>query len=270
MRQLIDCHLHTAACGHGIGSVAQMVGAATAAGLRGLMFTEHLPLPDALNESGEFAPNTEDFDRYAEEVRESIATSSTQIVLGAEADWLPHRPEAMERQAEVAKAAGVRVVLGSVHFIEDWPFDSPSHLDGWERRGADRVWREYFGLWCDAARSGRFDVMAHPDLVKKFGYRPSFDPAELYLEAAEAARDGRVMIEVSTAGLRRPAQELYPAPDLLAQFNRQGVSATVGSDAHAPSEVGDRIELAYAALGSAGYDRVGFPIGGGEVRWIEL
>lgn len=270
MRSLIDCHIHTGACGHASGTVADMIAAAHRARLSSVVMTEHLPLPEALNPGGEFAPSHDAFMHYAQEVQRVGAESGMEVVLGAEADWLPHRPEAMERQAETARAAGVQVVLGSVHFIGDWPFDSPSHLGEWESRGADEVWRTYFALWAEAATSGRFDVMAHPDLVKKFGHRPSFDPVGLYASAASAAKEGGVLIEVSTAGLRKPVGEMYPAAALLRAFAGAGVSATVGSDAHGPDEVGHEITQAYEHLLACGYHKVAFPTAGRQARWIEL
>jgi len=113
-----------------------------------------------------------------------------------------------------------------------------------------------------------FDVMAHPDLVKKFGHFPSFDRRELYAEGAQVAADAGVLIEVSTAGLRKPVGELYPGAEFLAAFRAAGVAATVGSDAHEPAEVGFEIDAAYDALQTAGYDRVAFPDGRGG--WKEL
>lgn len=271
MRELIDCHVHTACCGHATGTVAQVISAAVVVGLTGIVLTEHLPLPAALNEGGSFAPDDVEFAAYAAEVREyALRVHGTDIVLGAEADWLPERPDAMAHQRKVATDAGVEVILGSIHFLGDWPFDSPDHLDEWDRRGADSVWVEYFETWCDAARSGLFDVMAHPDLPKKFGHRPARDMLSLYDEAARAAAEGGVMIEVSTGGLRKPIAEVYPGPELLAAFCRARVPATVGSDAHAPGEVGYRMRDAYAAMHDAGYDRAAFPLGKGEVRWVQL
>jgi histidinol-phosphatase (PHP family) len=162
------------------------------------------------------------------------------------------------------------MVLGSVHFIDGWAFDDPDSVAEWDNRDVDEAWEQYFALWCDAARCGLFDVMAHPDLVKKFGHRPASDPAGLYREAAIAAADGGVLIEVSTAGLRRPVGELYPGPDLLQAFCQAHVGATVGSDAHAPGEVGYAIAKAYSALASAGYEHALFPDGRGGWGSVQL
>jgi len=271
VRDLIDCHIHTEKCGHGSGTVAQRVGAAVFAGLSGIVLTEHLPLPDELDPDHHLAMPASDFPSYVEEVREQAArVRGLEVVLGAEADWLPAYADFAATTRAQAAEMGVEVLLGSVHFIDKWAFDDPHHLEMWDTCCVDDVWTSYFGQWCDAAASGLFDVMAHPDLVKKFGHRPAFDPRELYAEAARAAAEGGVLIEVSTAGLRKPVGELYPGAELLAAFRAAGVGATVGSDAHDPSEVGYRLDLAYAALADAGYDRVSFPRGSKLTREVEL
>jgi len=279
VRELIDCHIHTHCCGHATGSVEEMVAAAGAVGLTGVVFSEHLPLPDDLDPLGDLAPSAEAFADYAARVRSAAnvaapdairANGKPMIMLGAEADWLPWRLQDTERQLAIARGAGVQVLLGSVHFLDGWAFDNPASLDEWERRDVDEVWRAYFERWCDAARSGLFDVMAHPDLPKKFGHRPTFDAKPLYREAACAAAEGGVFVEVSTAGLRKPVGELYPGPELLAAFAEAGVGVTVGSDAHAPSEVGFKIAETYTVITKAGYERAAFPLGSGKARWVAL
>jgi histidinol-phosphatase (PHP family) len=271
VRELIDCHIHTEKCGHGTGSVAQMVGAAVFAGLSGIVLTEHLPLPDDLDPTHHLAMPSAEFAGYAAEVQEQAArVRGLQVVLGAEADWLPGREDFTAQTRAHAGRLGVEVLLGSVHFIDDWAFDDPHHLERWDESSVDDVWTTYFSTWCEAASSGLFDVMAHPDLVKKFGHRPTFDTRELYLEAAASAAKGGVLIEVSTGGLRKPVGELYPGPELLSAFHSAGVGATVGSDAHDPSEVGYALDMAYQALSTAGYDRVMFPLGSRHFREVEL
>lgn len=271
MRELIDCHIHTERSGHGSGTVQQMVGAAVFKGLTGIVMTEHLPLPAGIDPDHHLAPSLEDFRSYADEVRSMAErVKGLEVVLGAEADWLPGREDEASALRQAAYDAGATVLLGSVHFIDDWAFDDPHNLEEWDRRDVDDVWRAYFERWCDAARSGLFDVMAHPDLVKKFGHRATFDTRDLYTEAARAAADGGVLIEVSTAGLRKPVGELYPGADLLEAFRAADVDATVGSDAHATDEVGWGAEQAYDALRAAGYDRVTFPRSRDDRRWIEL
>jgi len=269
--RVIDCHVHTERCGHATGTVSQMVGSAVFKGLEGLILTEHLPLPDDLDPRHHISMPPSDLALYAEEVQEMAQrVKGLEVVLGAEADWIPGRESELAATRAEAAALGVSVFLGSVHFLDGWAFDDPHSIEQWDSRDVDEVWRRYFATWCDAASSGVFDVMAHPDLPKKFGHRPNFDPTDLYAEAARCAADADVLIEVSTAGLRKPVGELYPGPQLLAAFGDAGVKATVGSDAHAPDEVGCSIDVAYRALLDAGFKSVAFPISREETRFIPL
>ena len=99
--------------------------------------------------------------------------------------------------------------------------------------------------------------MAHPDLAKVFGHRaPAALRERLYAEAAEAFAAAGVAVEVSTAGLRKPVGELYPAPTFLAACCRAGVPATLASDAHRPEDVGRDFDRAVAALREAGYTTI--------------
>ena len=273
MRKLTDCHIHSERCGHAVGTVDEYVRQAVAHGLVGIAITEHLALPEELDPTRQLSMPACDLEEYLVEVdfaRERYP--QLEIVTGLEADYLPDYVDRIARDLDVARARadGPRMVLGSVHFIGQWAFDDPTHVEEWENHDVDKTWGDYFELWCDAARTGLFDVMAHPDLVKKFGHRPSFDPSSLYAEAAGVAARAGVLIEVSTAGLRKPVGELYPGRALLAAFREAGVAATVGSDAHEPSEVGYRIDAAYDALAEVGYDSVAFPDGMGGWRELPL
>ena len=273
MRQLTDCHIHTQRCGHAVGKVDEYVAAGVKRGLAGMVITEHLALPEELDPHHDLSMPACDLEDYLVEVDLArLRYPEIDVVSGIEADFLPGREAATAAALVAAKdrSDGVRMVLGSVHFIGEWVFDDPNRIEEWDTHNVDEAWTDYFALWSDAVQSGMFDVMAHPDLVKKFGHRPSFDPRELYAEAARVAGHAGVLIEVSTAGLRKPVGELYPGHDLLVAFRDAGVAATAGSDAHAPAEVGFEIELAYNALARAGFQTVEFPDGAGEWRSLPL
>lgn len=271
MRELIDCHVHTELSGHGSGTVGQIVSAAIFKGLSGLVLTEHLPLPEGIDPSNHISMPPSKLQPYIDEVKTwAERAKGLQVVVGAEADWLPGREAETTVLWRSARDAGVEVLVGSVHFLDGWAFDDPHNVDQWDSRDIDAAYERYFAVWADAARSGYFDVMAHPDLIKKFGHRPSVDPRELYVAAASAAAQSGVLIEVSSAGLRKPVGEIYPAHDLLVAFREAGVGATVGSDAHSAEEVGLGIDEAYAALVAAGYREARFPVAPHESRGVAL
>lgn len=257
---MIDLHVHTWRCRHATGTAEEYVRAAASSGVAVLGFTEHLPLAPGLASR---IPGAEGYAMPAAELPEYIADVTgaaalgrelgVEVLCGIEIDAVPVALE--HARAELARHS-FDLVLGSVHFIDDWAFDDPDRREGYADWKSDELWERYFAEVVAAARTGLFDVVAHVDLVKKFGVWPDGPTRDLYrtLTAALAATD--VAVEVNTAGLRKPCRELYPGQDLLRALCDAGVPATIGSDAHAPAEVGAGAAEAREALIEAGYRSV--------------
>ena len=74
--------------------------------------------------------------------------------------------------------------------------------------------------------------------------------------AVEAIAESGIAVEISTAGLRKPVGELYPAPALLAMAVDAGVPVALSSDAHSPEQIGFRYDDAIAALKDAGVSEI--------------
>jgi histidinol-phosphatase (PHP family) len=196
----------------------------------------------------------DDVDDYCAFVR-----GETDLRLGIEADYVGGRED---RIASFLDAREWDYVVGSVHFVGDAGVDleGPEWEHVWGRgERPDRVWQGYFETLAQAARSGLYDIMAHPDLVKVWGSarpRPERDPRHYYEPAVEAMLDAGVAIELSTAGLRKPAGELYPAPALLEMAVDAGLPIALSSDAHVPAQLGHRYDDALAALAAAGVGEI--------------
>ena len=73
---------------------------------------------------------------------------------------------------------------------------------------------------------------------------PERDPRFYYEPAVEAIAEAGVAVEVSTAGLRKPVEELYPASAFAAMCVEAGAAFALSSDAHAPDDVGHAYEQA--------------------------
>lgn len=268
--ELVNTHTHTVLSGHGTGTVEELVAAASAARVSTLAVTEHYPLSSAFDPDGTLSMHADAMAGYLEAIeRASRVNPDVEVLAGCELDCLGADEDRSLAEADFEPFS---LVLGSVHFIDGWAFDDPADVASWERSGAaDRAWRRYFDLWCEiAAGSGPMTVMAHPDLVKKFGFYPSFDVAPLYERAAEACAAGGRMVEVNTSGAHYPCKEMYPAPDLLAAFCRAGVPCTVGTDAHDPRHVARGIEDAYRMMYACGYREVTVPTPDGDRRRIAI
>jgi histidinol-phosphatase (PHP family) len=188
----------------------------------------------------------DDLDEYCAYVRER-----TDLRLGIEADFVPGR----ERQiADLLAARDFDYVVGSVHFLGEQAVDMEPSV--W--RGAsdpDEVWRSYFQTLGEAAASGLFDILAHPDLVKVWGRsqpRPEGDLRRYYELAMDGIVASHIAVEVSTAGLRKAARELYPAQGFLAMCVQAGVPVALSSDAHRAEDVGADYARALALLEHVG------------------
>lgn len=190
----------------------------------------------------------DDIDEYCHFVREE-----TDLKLGIEADFVPGTED---RMAELLEARDWDYVVGSVHFLGDEALDHPDY-DIWERNASrpDRVWERYFEWLGEAARSGLFDILAHPDLVKMWGGRrpkPEGDLRRFYERAMDGIVESGIAIELSTAGLRKPIGELYPAPSFLEMLLDAGCPIALSSDAHLPEQIGFGYDQAQEVLAQHG------------------
>lgn len=188
----------------------------------------------------------DDIDSYCEFVR------GTPLRLGIECDFIPG---AEDRTANLLEARDFDYVVGSVHFVGEEAVDHEG-WDVWEGSGSpDEVWRRYFEALAECARSGLFDILAHPDLVKVWGKGrplPDRDPRFFYEPAVEAIAASGIAVEISTAGLRKPVGEIYPAAPFAEMCIEAGVGFALSSDAHLPEQVGFEYERAVELLAGLG------------------
>jgi histidinol-phosphatase (PHP family) len=198
----------------------------------------------------------DDIDEYCSFVREQ-----TDLRLGLEADFVPGRED---RMANLLDGRDWDYVVGSVHFLRDEAIDLRGvvgweHTDIWRSNDPDKVWARYFETLGEAARSGMFDILAHPDLVKVWGKgapRPDGDLRRFYERALEGIAESDVAIEVSTAGLRKPVGEIYPDAVFLELCLEVGRPVALSSDAHLPEQLGYEYERAVEWLGELGVQEI--------------
>ena len=236
-------------------NAARFRAAADAAGIAELGISEHIH---------RFADALEIWRHpyWLEEAEDDLGTycrylAGTDLRVGIEADWIRG---AEERIATVLDPHDFDYVIGSIHFVGEASVDQ-DRWDVWDAHSGDpdQVWERYFEELAAAARSGLFDVMAHPDLVKVWGAArpgPERDPRHYYEVAVEAFLEADVAAEVSTAGLRKPVGEMYPAPAFAEMLAEAGVPLTISSDAHVPEHVGYAYDRALELFGAIGVGEI--------------
>src|SRR4051794_15421549 len=194
----------------------------------------------------------DDLDAYVGFVREE-----TDLKLGIEADYLTGRED---RMANLLEAYDWDYILGSVHFLGEHSVDVDDETDIWRHEiSAERVWRRYFDAIAASATCGLYDVITHPDLVKIWGTGrpvPTKDLRFYYEPAVEAMLEGNVAMEVSTAGLRKPVGEIYPARGFLEMAVDAGIPIALSSDAHRPEQLAYGYEQAVELLTDVGVTEI--------------
>jgi len=254
-----DYHMHTPRCNHAIGTVAEYAEAALLVGLTEIGMSDHSPMPDGFDE---WRMQRSELDNYLREVTETKKSFDGRLTIkvGLEADYLPGTEVYV---SEMLASGDWDYVIGSVHYlgsaVDKWGFDNPDDMSGWQVRNVEDAYCDYFELVAASASSGMFDIIGHPDLIKKFGHRPPTDSnrvREAEMTMLKAVKKAGMALEISSAGLRKPVGEVYPHGRIIAEAASMGIPFAFGSDAHAPGEVGHAMDQCLAMLVMCGVSEI--------------
>ena len=241
----VDLHNHTTRCNHAEGTVDEYIQRAIALGIDIYGFSEHAPMDFDEKYRLPFC----DIDAYFNDILSAKEKYKNEIdiLLGYEVDWLPGH---MDERVLHAK---VDYLIGSVHFIDKWSFDNPAFIGEWKNKNIDEIWQAYFEATEAMVKSGKFDIVGHLDLIKVFKFMPKRDIRILAKPVLKAIKKSNMVIEINTAGLRKPIGELYPSPALLEEVYSLGIPITFSSDAHAVEQIGTGYAHAITLAKSLGY-----------------
>ncbi len=246
---LYETHAHTPLCGHGEGMPADYAAAAERRGLKGVIITEHCPMPESYAHQGRLGrTQMDDYVRMVADAAEAWR-GRVDVLLGLESDWLPGMEHWLEA---VHSEADFHYVLGSVHCnLSDYrePFFDSDPV-AFQKR--------YFEHLAEAAETGLFDALAHPDLVKNI--TPHDWEVERIMPTIEACLDriaaSGVALELNTHVDTKPVDEWLPGPQILARAHERGIPVVLGGDAHQPEKVGQHFPEALRLLRQTGFPAV--------------
>ncbi|MGB4504499.1 MAG: histidinol-phosphatase HisJ family protein [Syntrophaceticus sp.] len=232
-----------------------------ALGHRGGKYTEELLIPylDRARCQGIREIGFADHDEYIEGIDEkSIGLLKTnfpdiKVKLGLEISYRPGREEEIKA---LARRFPFDYLIGSIHDLDSWMFDHPDYRFGYSSWDIDALYRKYYGILEKLALSRLFDIVGHLDVIKVFDYRPEGDPLSFAESALQAISCAGLVVEVNTAGLRKPCAEIYPSKELLARCFELNIPVTLGSDAHTASDIGRDFSYACELLYRIGYRRL--------------
>lgn len=256
-----DYHIHTKMCGHANGSMEEYVVAAIKKGLSEMGFSAHIPrdyLPIEVPRE-EYGMKESQLEFYYDNLATLKQKYADQIIIrtGLEIDYFHWNPDPVFDFIEKNNER-LDYIIGSIHMMDTpsvgiWSIDD-NRFDHYKEVGIDKVYEQYFVEMNNLISSNQYDIIAHLDLVKKFGYRHS--NKERYMNVIEGVLDNikrnNLTIEISTAGIRKKVKEIYPSMDIIQLIVKKEIPIVISSDAHAPVEVGYKFEETIANLQKLG------------------
>ena len=240
-------------CKHAVGTPIEYLKHANEIGLKIIGFSDHCPAP--ANFDTECRMDLSQIKRYIELIEEVKSNPyDIEVLCGMEIDWVPGK---MDEVASLIKSYNFDYIIGSIHYVDDYPFDHPQYIDKWNTpEKIEYIWNKYANLLKDMVASFKIDIIGHIDLPKKFGMFPrnmDFFLSKLS-EVIHIASERDILIEVNTAGKRKVVKEFYPSLNILKLIRSNGGSITFGSDSHSPNEVGSDFDTAASLAISAGFE----------------
>ena len=246
---LLDYHTHTHYCNHATGTMASYVETALARGIREMGFADHAPfMPQPWMK---LAATFEEYEQYVSDVlRLRQEYPEMTLRLGCECDWV----EGKEKEIETFLAAYPHdYVYGSLHFVRGFAYDMQEGIPGYQGRDLNQLWHDYFDDLARMAETKLFDILSHPDLIRKFAYQAPGDPKRFYEKTVPRIAAAGMAIEVNASGLFHFTQGPYPTLDFLRMARQAGIPLVYGSDSHAPEHVGCCAAVCQALAAEAGY-----------------
>ncbi|MDR1903145.1 MAG: histidinol-phosphatase [Treponema sp.] len=281
---LSSLHTHTKFC-DGHDDIETLCCTAYEKGLSSIGFSSHAPIYKKTGFTSDWHIKVDAIDTYLAEVRDAQRrwAGKLRVYLGMEVDFIQGLTGPADRDY---REMGLDYIIGAVHYLIP-PRGAPFTVDGPAEEfeqgmgegflgDSKALVQAYFDAEEEMIHAGGFDILAHPDLVKKNNAKEKWFSLE---DSAFLRRFGGIaslcsacglVVELNTGGLNRgKTQELYPGPHFLQYFRAARVPVLITADAHQASDLDGNYGTALGALRDAGYTETVLFDGksGGIPRW---
>lgn len=243
----VDLHNHTSLCNHATGTMEEYILKAIEENIDVFGFSCHNPM----HFDAKYRMRFEELPLYFNEIerlREKYA-EKIEILSALEIDFLPPFVE------DSLFALPLDYRIGAVHFLGDWGFDNPEFIREYAKRDINDCWVEYFKATEMLAKSGKFDIVAHMDLLKVFKHFPTKDLRKEIESALKAIKQANMSVEINAAGFRKEVGEQYPGREILEMCYALEIPIVFGSDAHAVQQINFKREALESLAKEIGYTK---------------
>jgi len=161
-----------------------------------------------------------------------------EIYDGVEMDYHPDDEEAIRSFLE---EAGFQYAVGSVHYVDGVNVHVEPYFARQSAADREAAVAAYFDRVVALVESELFDVAAHLDLIERNPALRGYASEDDYRRVAAALADSRTVPEVNAGRVLDDYGEFHPNPAFLDVLAEYDVAVTVGTDAHHPEEIGERV-----------------------------
>ena len=233
----VDLHNHTSLCNHASGTCEEFVLKAIEEKIDIFGFSDHAPMPY----DPKYRMTLDKKEDYEKEILflKNKYKNQIDILLAYEVDYMQNHKLILDSILN----SNVDYLIGSVHFLgkktsDLWGFDKPEFISKYQEKNIDKIWQDYFDTIEQMAKLNVFDVVGHIDLIKVFKFLPKKDIRLIAKNALKAIKKSNMVLEINSAGLRKPIKETYPSIPILEEAYDLNIDITFSSDAHEVSHIG--------------------------------
>jgi len=248
----VDLHNHTILCNHASDELEDYIKKAIELKIDVYGVSCHAPM----NFDPKYRMDISDKSTYEKSVLElqEKYKQDIKVLLAYEVDYLKG-----DYILDEVLNAKVDYLIGSIHFLnnngDEWGFDNPEFIGEYENQNIDNIWQDYFDTVEAMAKYNKFDIVGHLDLIKVFKFLPNKDIKSIAYNSLKAIKKSNMVLEINSAGFRKPIKEQYPSRPLLELAYELDIPITFGSDAHSAEQVGFKYEEVSSLAKDIGYTK---------------
>lgn len=249
----VNYHIHST-YSDGNATIPDYVQKAFRKGFDEIAFTEHLAIRPSSMKKLYYSIEPSRLGEYLKEVREVGKRFPVRLKTGLEVDYFPGSEKILK---DILGSYDFDFLMVSVHWIGELCLDCTKFRKAFEaavkEEGFDNFYIKYLGLLRRTVETGLFDVIAHFDVARNWGFKPSDSSKREELSVLERVSELKMAVEVSSKGLRNPVKEAYPTRRVFEACASMKIPITLGTDAHSLSEIDFMYDSIVKYVRSMGY-----------------
>lgn len=261
-KNIIDSHIHTH-YSHGKSEIYEIINHALNQGIDNLGFSEHfhydfldkseIPTVNGRPVEGTLKNNFKMYYKTLERAKKEFK-NKINIRIGVEVDYVIGKDNEIKtsliempfindyKEEKPERKYDFDFIMGATHFIGE----DLKYFSDYKQRGDDWMLNEYFNSLKQSIKSGLFNIIAHPELIKFY-----IDADEKYYndkldEITDLLKEYELAIDVNTDYMRgndfHNIEKINPGVLMLRMCKDKNIPLVLGSDAHQFNRIGNCFE----------------------------